>query len=451
MPHQLSLLLVNVSLLSALRQDGTKLYWSPNAYSGLAFGLLIITRPLSGLALAVPLVIVTLARGLNTIVKSESRKNILSCTLCALVLSLLLPIYNWILTGQLRLSLYDLYWDFDVYGFGERLNSTSHTLEAAWRNIYLDLSLASSDLFGWQLQPVNDAMKTFFLNGSGLYPGHGLSLYLIIAGLFTTFLYNVTFPLLQYRKFIITLVVLTALWLLIPYSLWDLPFAKSPDFAWSWLFIGALLLYTPLIILRRNTLNIDDKLATYLLWTIAISAVCFNLPYWIGAQRLSVRYFSEGLTAAALLAALAINFLFNTLAKSSKHIARSSIQTVILVGLFSLATAYSLFNYTLPRLESLRGLYGIDREILDVALNYQQSFGNTLVLMKFVPLNSEAANWTRIAPLLYVTSPDLKSPLTAILDLKGTNSSYLSTFSDRKIVRVEFNNERFLYIQEEKI
>jgi hypothetical protein len=169
------------------------------------------------------------------------------------------------------------------------------------------------------------------------------------------------------------------------------------------------------------------------------------LPYWIGAQLYSVRYYSDGLTAASLLAALALNFALDGIVMFFKRFLICSIAKHIYIGIFVLITISGFFRYTQPRLESLRNLYKINRAILDVAISYERSFGNTLVLIKHKKKGQQSAIWTKFSPLLSVTSPNLNSPITAILDLDGTIYDYESEFSGRRILRVEFSHDFFSY------
>jgi hypothetical protein len=66
-------------------------------------------------------------------------------------MALLLPLYQWAVTGDPWLNPYLLWWPYDRLGFGPDIGAMpgGHSPYYAWINLKQDLSRAATDLLGW--------------------------------------------------------------------------------------------------------------------------------------------------------------------------------------------------------------------------------------------------------------------------------------------------------------
>lgn len=124
--------------------------WRYTMISVLPLGVLIITRPLTALAVAAPFAI----HGLYLIVRGDARIRLRLLVFCLVVIAFigLYLFWQYSLTGNALLNPYTLWWPYDKIGFGPGYGNTStgHTLHLAWFNTRISLQDGSSDLFGWR-------------------------------------------------------------------------------------------------------------------------------------------------------------------------------------------------------------------------------------------------------------------------------------------------------------
>jgi hypothetical protein len=125
--------------------------WIKVWVAGLSLGLLALTRPLTAIGVGIPFFmhgLTLLWRGEHTI-----RKQILSIGLITITIAALLPLWQYLLTGNLFQNLYALWWSYDRIGFGERIGTQPggyNNLFWAFNNLGLSLIEASYDVFGWK-------------------------------------------------------------------------------------------------------------------------------------------------------------------------------------------------------------------------------------------------------------------------------------------------------------
>lgn len=117
--------------------------------AGASLGLLALTRPLTAVGVALPFAVHAiwiLVRG-----RPAARKRLLALAGLALALTVLLPVWQWSLTGEPWLNLYTLWWPYDRLGFGPGIGVTSsgHNLSLAYSNARFSLRAGMHDLFGW--------------------------------------------------------------------------------------------------------------------------------------------------------------------------------------------------------------------------------------------------------------------------------------------------------------
>ncbi|MBI4769242.1 MAG: glycosyltransferase family 39 protein, partial [Chloroflexi bacterium] len=152
--HPASLVLGTLFVLGLLRPrwDRPALDWA----SGLALGLTAVVRPYTALLLALPAFGFYLLRERfprpdrrNGSALSPAVRRTLRVGLGAALAAALLPLYNYALTGQLRLSLYTLYWPYDSLGFGPLTGPHGFALAQALSDTGKGLLQLAHDLHGW--------------------------------------------------------------------------------------------------------------------------------------------------------------------------------------------------------------------------------------------------------------------------------------------------------------
>jgi hypothetical protein len=119
------------------------------AVAGLSLGLLAPTRPLTAIGVALPFFIhglFLLARG-----TPQERGRVLLIGALALVVGMLLPLWQYEVTGGLTTDPYTLWWSFDRPGFGAGIGLApgGHTLWLGLKNAGTMLAEEARDLFGW--------------------------------------------------------------------------------------------------------------------------------------------------------------------------------------------------------------------------------------------------------------------------------------------------------------
>jgi len=117
--------------------------------AGLALGAAFLTRSLTAAAYAAPFV----AYSMVQIVRREQRHwpNYLVVALTGGAMAVLLPAYQWAVTGDPWLNPYTLWWPYDRIGFGPGIGAMpgGHSPFYAWVNLKQDLSRAATDVLGW--------------------------------------------------------------------------------------------------------------------------------------------------------------------------------------------------------------------------------------------------------------------------------------------------------------
>lgn len=172
------------------------------ALGGVALGMLVISRPLTAVAMAAPVGLHALSRLIDSIFPDKAKRAqsqaagasggaaslgrillpLIIMGVCTLPLVGVLFGFNYAVTGQVRSELYTLLWEYDKPGFGEGygLMPGGHSLTYGWRNFNADFAIWSRDLFGWTLSPaINDYLKSNLGYGLGI----GVSVYLVVVGL----------------------------------------------------------------------------------------------------------------------------------------------------------------------------------------------------------------------------------------------------------------------------
>jgi 4-amino-4-deoxy-L-arabinose transferase-like glycosyltransferase len=117
--------------------------------AGLALGMAFLTRSLTAVAYAAPFAVYALVQVIAR--RQEHWPRYFLVALSGGAVALLLPAYQWAVTGDLWLNPYVLWWPYDRIGFGEGIGAMpgGHSISYAWINLKQDLSRSATDLLGW--------------------------------------------------------------------------------------------------------------------------------------------------------------------------------------------------------------------------------------------------------------------------------------------------------------
>jgi len=138
-----------ISWLDLTRPDGRVPGWLLATVSGLSLGLLTLTRPLTAAAVSFPFFV----HGISLLLKGNKtiRTRILLTGLLAGSLALIIPLWQYAVTGDPLLNPYTLWWPYDRLGFGPSIGNQAggNNLWWAWFNMKNSLKAGASDQFGW--------------------------------------------------------------------------------------------------------------------------------------------------------------------------------------------------------------------------------------------------------------------------------------------------------------
>ena len=390
---------------------------------GLALGLLIATRALTALAVALPFAAWSLRRLLAARQRRAVFIPLAALAVCALPGAALIPMYSHAATGDPLKNLYTLVWSYDRVGFGEGAGRNVHTLEKGIRHARYDLSLTAADLFGWQIGTIDDAARIHLTTRSDYYPHVGVSWALLPLALAVIY---------RWRALWIALwLAALAAWVIAPHLIDGGRLTRDPGFAYIWVasaLIGALL---PALLARTARAR-----WAALLMAVALCIVGVQVAYWIGSQRYSTRYFYEALPALAILSAVPLAW-----------IARRRLRGAV-YGLVGAALVYSLVTYSLPRIDLLYRYNRISPELIEGIQARRDGDRPVLALV-----NGTNVRWRSFGALMAVTSPYLDSEIVAAWNFRGSASDavreqILARFPDRQVIELEAVENQAWFIDE---
>jgi 4-amino-4-deoxy-L-arabinose transferase-like glycosyltransferase len=135
------------SLWFVMTAQGRNRFFAVGA--GLALGLAFLTRSLTAIAYAVPFVAYSLVQVVRR--RQSHWPNYLLIALAGGLVALLIPLYQWVVTGDPWLNPYTLWWPYDRIGFGPGIGAMpgGHSPYYAWINVKQDLPRAATDVLGW--------------------------------------------------------------------------------------------------------------------------------------------------------------------------------------------------------------------------------------------------------------------------------------------------------------
>ncbi|NWG17298.1 MAG: glycosyltransferase family 39 protein [Chloroflexi bacterium] len=399
--------------------------------AGLALGLLVANRPLAGVAVAAPFVAYSgvrlmrafprRVRGSETVPYDESPKPsrpaflttlrpLLALSVGALLVSLLIPIYQYAATGNPAQNLYPLVWSYDRVGFGEGRGRNIHTLEKGIRQTRWDVSLAAADLFGWQLGGMPDESQRLRTNAV-YWPVIGISWILIPFGL----VIGLRRRWLAWAAWLAAGLALFFLTTTLPQET-----QRDPTFAMLWMGAAAVWMLAPFAFLLIG--RPDERAAwTWLLLAVPLCLVGLHIAYWIGSQLYSTRYYFEGLGALAILSAV-------PLAQLARRWRRWPVYAALAAVL-----VYSLYAYSTPRITPLYRFNWVSPELIEAVEARREDDRPALVLVA-----GKEVRWRALGPLMAITSPYLDSDIVVAWDTlaEGVRDSILARFPDRQIIEM---------------
>ncbi len=123
--------------------------WLAVITAALTLGVLILARPLTAAALALPFAI----HGLYLLVRGDRkvRLRLLTFAMIGLAFAGLHFLWQYAVTSDPMLNPYTLWWEYDKIGFGPGVGraEAGHSLHQAWINTKFSLWVGRHDLFGW--------------------------------------------------------------------------------------------------------------------------------------------------------------------------------------------------------------------------------------------------------------------------------------------------------------
>jgi hypothetical protein len=121
--------------------------WLPLMVAALSLGGLVITRPLTAIAVSIPFAV----HGLYLLFRGSwaVRRSLIFFGVGVLLIGSLQFLWQFAATGDPFRNLYTLWWEYDKVGFGEGFGRYGHNLHLARINAGFSLRAGWRDLFGW--------------------------------------------------------------------------------------------------------------------------------------------------------------------------------------------------------------------------------------------------------------------------------------------------------------
>lgn len=135
--------------IDAFTGSNSRSRWLATITSAAALGLLVLTRPLTAAAVAIPFAL----HGLYRLWRgdADTRKKLIVFGIIVLAFTSLHFLWQYAVTGDALKNPYTLWWDYDKIGFGPGHGHSpeGHTLDKARINTRFSLRAGWHDLFGW--------------------------------------------------------------------------------------------------------------------------------------------------------------------------------------------------------------------------------------------------------------------------------------------------------------
>jgi hypothetical protein len=391
--------------------------------AGTAIGALFIARPLSAVAVGLPFLVwsgalIVSGRRSASAERPTSRLRA-GCVLiiAAAVVASALPLFYAAATGSPTTDLYRLVWSYDRLGFGDGHGRTGHTILNGLRHARFDLSLASADLYGWQLHEVTPDLIEHLRSGTSGWPVRAYSFALLPWGLLVGLLVgskqrgDLTLRLRLLGlwcvgAFLWALIALRPTWFLLPAELF-----LQPGISSLWVVVALIWVNLPLLALVRW--QKQPRIPwTWLLSAVALNLLIMNMTYWTGSMRYSTRYYFEALSAVSLLSAV------------PAVLATSRWARVLVTIVAIVLSMTSLVHYSYPRINALYRFNQVGRDLIDDVEARRQDDRPVLVLVS----GDTGGRWQPYGALMAVTGPYLDTDLIAA---RGGGAEDRTAFSER--------------------
>lgn len=393
--------------------------------AGLALGMVVISRPLTAIAIAAPFIVISGWRVLKGVRAAPPRllwrpiAPYLIVALSAGLVSLAIPLFNTAATGDPSKNLYTLVWHYDRIGFGECCGRNVHRLEKAFNHTRFDLSLTAADLFGWQIEPVNNAMRDHWLNEANTYPATGLSHLILPLGVWVGVVAGGGW---RRRWGLVAWAIAASGWYLWARALPSDTLAR-PDFSWLWVLVALGGVLSPLLLM--DSPQQSRARWTWIMWSVVLGIVIIQMTYWIGSQRYSTRYYYEALASAAILGALPLAWL-------ARRAKRRWMLYIPLVALL----LYSLYAYSTPRISVLYRYNRVGGDVI-AEVDARRNGQPALVIINGPGSGDNQVRWRAMGSLMAITSPFLDSEVVvAWAYAEGVREQILERFPDRFIIEM---------------
>ncbi len=396
--------------------------------AGAMLGLLLVTRPLTFVIVALPFVAWSGARLLcawRSGALGRTLRPLLLLTVVTLLLGSIIPLYNGQATGKPLENLYTRIWAYDRVGFGACCGRNGHTLEKGFRHARFDLSLLAADLWGWQLEPITPDLVQHLRTEADYWRATGFSFVPLLLGAAGVTVWAARRKLLAGAWW-----AGATAWCVAPVAWLDPALTRDAAFAWAWIGVGAAWLLLPVVgrALRNGTHDTQQTTALLLLaWCGLIVVV--QMAYWIGSQRYSTRYWYEAIGAAAILSALPLAWLM----------ARLPRWRVGVYALLACVCLLSLWHYSTPRLNALYQFNNVSRTWLARIADQPKP------LLLIVNGASNGVSWRAYGTFLGVTSPFLDSAIVVARDTGGQRERILARFPNRHVLDAYAEGEQLTF------
>lgn len=396
--------------------------------AGVALGLLLVTRPLTFVIVALPFVAwsgVRLLHSWHERTLGRTLRPLLLLAVVALLIGGIIPLYNWLATSNPSENLYTRIWAYDRVGFGACCGRNGHTLEKGFRHARFDLSLLAADLWGWQLDPITPELVQHLRAEADYWDATGLSFVPLLLGAAGAMVWAAR------RKWTASAWWAGALlWCVLPVAWLDVALTRDATFAWAWVGAGVVWLLLPMLwrALRRGAHDTRQVAALLLVaWCGLIIVV--QMAYWIGSQRYSTRYWYEAIGAAAVLSALPFAWVMARLPRWR-------------VGVYALLLSvcvFSLWHYSTPRLNALYQFNNVSQAWLARVSDQPKP------LLLLVNGASGGVSWRAYGTFLGVTSPFLDSEIVVARDVGGMRERILARFPNYHVLEAYAEGEQLTF------
>jgi hypothetical protein len=421
---------------------------------GIVLGMMLLTRPASTVAIALPFVAWSGVKALQVVSRSSTwREGILLVfnqwkpliVLAVLTLSIsrFNNFYTDAATGDPNQNMYTMIWSYDRIGFGECCGRSGHTLEKAFRHARFDMSLAAADLFGlqvdgWLSDQIPEILRIHLTQEADFWEPFGLSFMLLPFGMAIGLLWGATRKQARIRLAWLAVWLLGAIvWCVAPVRLLPQEIITNPISAWAWIILGLAWIFMPLLVLARKDYP-PQVIYTWLFVAVVLGLVVFQMTYWIGSQRYSTRYWYESVGMLAMLTALPLASLMQT-----------RLQRYAIYGMLSLLMMHTFFQYSVPRIGVLYQFNNVSQAWIDQLLARRVDNRPILLLVHGDDDGDNRVSWRAFGSFLHATSPFLDSEI--VVARVHTNNdtmreAVVSQFPDHQIIEANARATDFEFI-----